>query len=150
MGGAAELRLLAAAIRKEGNNPQVAQDMARGLRRGRPRIKAAFKAHVLRVLPASGGLNQWVAEASFRAPVRASGRVARMNITVSRSGLGIDDLAGLDTGLVIHPRWGRGPWYSQGVRPNSISEPILDEGGDRLEEAVIDAADGVVQRIVSA
>ena len=150
MGGAAELRLVAAAIRKEGRNPAVAQDIARGLRRGRPRIKAAFQASVLSKLPAGGGLNRWAAAASFRSPVRTSALTARMNITVSRSGRGIDDMAGLDAGWVIHPRWGKSPWYGQAVQPGTVSEPIVDEGGNRLEEAVEDAADRVVQRIVRA
>ena len=73
-----------------------------------------------------------------------------MKVTVSREGLGTDDMAGVDGGQIFHPRWGSSPWYGQGVAPGSISDPIVDEGGDQLEEAVLGAADGVVRRIVSA
>ena len=150
MAGAAELRRLALAIRKEGGNPQVAQDIGKGLRRSRSAIREAFRSSVLAKLPASGGLNRWAAAADFRSPVRVSARTAQMNITVSRAGLGVDDMAGLDDGRIIHPRWGRGPWYNQGVQPGTVSNPIVDEGGDRLEEAVEDAAGGVVERIIRA
>jgi hypothetical protein len=147
MSGSAELRQLALAMRREGVNPRVAQDIGSGLRRGRSRIKANFRSHAMAALPTRGGLDAWVVSSSFKSPVRVGARVARMNIAVSKPG---HDLDGIDSGLVVHPFYGKKPWSHQGVPPGSISKPILAEGEDVLEESVIDAADGVCQRIVNA
>lgn len=146
MSASAELYQLAAAMRREGVSPRIAQDIGAGLRAGRAGIKSAFKTHAMAALPTRGGLDAWVVSSSFRSPVRVGARTARMSIVVSKPG---HDLDGLDSGLVIHPFYGRRPWSNQGVPPGSISRPILEKGEDVLHDAVVDAAEGACRRIVS-
>src|SRR5215216_4340171 len=141
--GAAELRRVASVIRLVGSDGQIAKDITNEMRTGDASIRAAFQAHAMAVLPKRGGLNAWVADSrvSFR-PIRGARRGGQ-HVSVGRNSLiGRSELEGLDAGLVIHPdnsRHHRG-WFSQGVPPNSISEPIEDQGGRVLQGAVLFAA----------
>lgn len=141
----AELYAIAAAMRKAGGG-QIARDAARSLRGGAGPVHRAMQVNVLRVLPHSGGLAAWTADAVFSYRVRAGGSVIA-NVRVSKAG---HDLQGLDDGLVIHPFYGHSPWFNQAVAPNSISDPIHDEGGKQLEQAGVTAIDLAVVMIISA
>jgi hypothetical protein len=78
--------------------------------------------------------------------IRAGASQSVTTVRVSKAG---HDLQGLDEGLVIHPgnHYGRG-WYHQAVVPNTISDPIVDEGGNQLEVAIRSAAEQLAERIV--
>jgi hypothetical protein len=146
--GAAECRRVAAAIRREGRNPQVANEITSETVKGGPRIRAAFKAHATAVLPHSGGLNIWVASSRMTFKRMRGGLTGGMRVNVGRNSMsGRAELEGLDAGLVIHPFYGRSPWTSHGVPPDSIEKPITDVGGEVLYGAVVSAAEGVVARI---
>jgi hypothetical protein len=147
--GAEELRRVAAAIRLEGRNPQVANDITNHTHRGGPAIRAAFKAHATAVLPHSGGLNRWVASSRMTFRKKRGALTGGMTVRVGRNSMsGRAELEGLDDGLAIHPLYGRRRfWYHQGVAPDSISEPIEEQGGKVLYGAVVTAAEGVVARI---
>lgn len=142
---AAELYAIAAAMRRAGAGG-IATDAAVRLRAGGPPIRAAVKASVIAKLPHSGGLNAWVAASQFSYRVRAGGDVVAV-VKVSKAG---HDLRGLDDGLVVHPFYGRGPWYNQVVPPGTISDPIREEGGNQLERAAVTAIDLAAAKIISA
>jgi len=116
------------------------------MRRGRGQIRSAVEVSVLSKLPKRGGLNAWVAESSFSMTTRAGSSSSVTTVRVSKAG---HDLQGLDGGLVIHPgnRYGSG-WYHEAVVPNTISDPIVDEGGNQLEVAIHSAAERLAERIV--
>lgn len=141
--GAGELHRIAAMCRVVASDGQIGRDVTRVTLQGREPIRAAFKAHAMSVLPKRGGLNAWVAESRMTFRPRSSG----VTVRVSKAG---HDLAGLDRGLVIHPFYGHGPWFNQAVVPESISEPIRDEGGSVLEAACLFALEHAAERIARA
>lgn len=131
----------------------IASDAARILRTGETPVHAAMVASVVAKLPHSGGLGAWVAESKFSYRVRGGGDVVAA-VKVSRKSLHgwSADLQGLDDGVVIHPdnsRRHRG-WFSQGVPPGTISNPIQEEGGNQLERAAEIAIDLAAAKIISA
>jgi len=141
----AELYAIAAAMRRAGAG-QIRNDAARSLRAGAGPVRAAVEASVLAKLPHRGGLAAWAASASFSYRVTAGADVIA-RVKVSKAG---HDMAGLDDGLVIHPFYGHSPWSTQPVPPNSISDPIREEGGNQLEQAGVAAIDRAVAAIISA
>lgn len=141
----AELYAIAAAMREAGAGG-ISRDTARTLRAGEIPIHNAMLESVISKLPHRGGLNVWVAGASFSYRVRGGGDVVAA-IRVGKAG---HHLRGLDDGLVIHPFYGRGPWYNQGVLPGTISNPIREEGSNQLERAGVIAIDLAVAKIISA
>jgi hypothetical protein len=147
--GAGELRRVAALIRAEGIGPQVARDITDGTFRGRETIRAAFKASALAKLPKSGGLNRWVASSRMTFRRKRGTLIGGMRVNVGRNSMvGRAELEGLDQGLVIHPgnAYGRG-WYSQSVIPDTIEEPITEQGGLVLYAGVLYAGERLVARI---
>src|SRR5215216_537781 len=149
--GAEELHRVAAVLRAEGSSPKVARDITRETHRGGPAIRAAFKAHAMAVLPKRGGLNAWVASSRMTFRQTHGALTGGMRVKVGRnSRSGRAELEGLDNGLVIHPFYGHSPWSSEGVVPESISEPILNEGERVLHAAVVVAGERLVARIEAA
>lgn len=146
--GAAELRHVAGLCRTAGVG--FASDIIGSLMGAEPEIAAAMKANVTAVLPKSGGFNAWVADSRVRLTPKRAGLSAGVTVRVSRGSLigpVPADLSGLDAGRAIHPTYGRSPWYGQSVAPLSISDPIREEGGDQLEQALLDRATHVTERI---
>lgn len=148
----AELYAIAAAMRLAGSGG-IARDTAKTLRRGGVPVHEAMVASVLAKLPHSGGLGVWVAEAKFSYRVRQGGDVVAA-VRVSRRSMHgwTADLQGLDDGVVIHPdnsRRHRG-WFSQGVPPGTISDPIQEEGGNQLELAAVLAIESAAEKIIHA
>lgn len=147
--GGPELHRIAAACKRESRSTQTANDFSRGMQGARGPIAAAVRMSAISKLPKRGGLNEWAAASSISFHAIRAGRSGGLAVRVSKAG---HDIKGLDEGLVIHPdnRPGHRQWYSQGVVPETISDPIRDEGGDRLQEAVEDAALRMAERIVRA
>lgn len=143
-----ELYAIAAAMRAEAGG-LLARDVAQQLRKGRAPIHNAMVTSVLAKLPHRGGLGVWASEAKFSYRVRGKRDIIAA-VKVSRSGLGIDDMQGLDNGRVIHPFYGRRPWFSQVVPSGTVSNPIREEGGHQLELSAVVGIENAVIRIITA
>lgn len=142
-----ELYAIAAEMRYQGRQG-IRNETAKQLRRGKTAIGQAVKTNLILVLPHRGGLGAWASEGKFYMPVSVGTRVVG-RARYSRPG---HDMQGLDDGLVIHPYYNnpRMPWYKQGVPPNSISDPIREEGGHWLELAGVIAIEEAAVSIARA
>ncbi len=151
--GGAEIALVAAAVRREGTDRKIVNDMAAEIRRGVGPVTRAIREYETEVLPHGGGLNVWVAKATIRTLVRRGAKSAGVLIRQGRnSGTGRrSDLKRLDsTGRVRHLTWGHRPWSSQTVVVGAFTQGATPELIDQGVAAVIQAADNAAERIVNA
>lgn len=152
--GAAELRQIAAMCKAVASDGEIARGVTKVTMRGEGAISTAFRVHAVAVLPHRGGLGAWVAESkvNFRAIRGSQDGGARIKVGRGTRHGWRADLDGLDGGVAIHPdnsRAHRG-WFSQPVPPESISEPIRNEGGNVLEAACLFALEDAAERIARA
>lgn len=148
--GAAELRLIALACKREATGRLILNDMKKEIRRGAiKRVRTEVRAEAVAKYPKRGGLNIWVAKAPVRVAVLTGANSAGVKVRVGRKG---HDFKSLDAqGIARHPLFGnRGHWYGNAVAPGVISEAISEEGRDVVERAVLTAAERAVARIVGA
>jgi len=151
--GAEEIALVAAAVRAMGTDRKIVNDMAAGIRQGMGPVTRAIRAYETEVLPATGGLNLWVAKAKIRTLVRRAPKTAGVLIRQGRnSGTGErSDLKRLDSmGRVRHPTWGRAPWHGQTVVSGAFTDGATPELLDQGMDAVINAAENAAERVCNA
>ena len=147
--GAAEIALVAAAVRKLGTDRKIVNDMAAAIRRGTSKIRDAIKAHEVLVLPS--GLGAYVASGKIKTLVRRAPKSAGVLIRQGRNsqhGTRVD-MRRLDAGRIRHLTWGREPWHPQTVTPGAFSEGASEEGTDQLEAAILEACENAAERLAN-
>lgn len=145
--GAAEIALVAAAVRKLGTDRKIVNDMASEIRKGTSKLREAIKAHEILVLPS--GLGAYVAAAKIKTLVRRGPRTAGVLIRQGRNsqhGTRVD-MRRIDAGRVRHLTWGREPWHPQVVKAGAFSDGASEEGADQLEAAILEACERAAERL---
>jgi hypothetical protein len=99
---------------------------------------ALIQREAMSTLPAKGGLNAWVADATAQVIGSSSGRTAAVLVRARKSG---HDLRSINSGAVRHPVFGRwvGGQADQNVKPGYFSRPM-----ERVVAPAVTAAIGVV------
>jgi hypothetical protein len=149
--GANEIRRVAEACRRLGTDRTIVNQMSREIRKqAGPVVRQAVRENARALLPKRGGLNEWVARASIRIAVLRGADTAGVTVRVGRnSQTGRADLKGLDAGTVRHPTFGnRKRWATTSVSEGVISDAITEEGADVVEQAVLDAAQRAIEKIL--
>lgn len=148
--GARRIALVAAVVRRVGTDRKIVNDMAKEIRRAVKPIRKAIKVRAVEILPSGGGLGRWTARARITGQVRRGPTTAGVRIKGTKSTQGRKhDLRRLDLGTTRHPTFGNPPWHAQTVRPGFFTDAVTEEGLDQLEDAVIEAADSAVVRILN-
>lgn len=82
----------------------------------------SVQAQALETLPKRGGLNAWVADATYTTSVIASGNRVGIRIKGTKKG---HDLEAVDAGVVRHPVFGnRNAWRVTNVQPGYFTKPL--------------------------
>jgi hypothetical protein len=127
----------------------VVREMRAQLETYLPPVRAAVQARALETLPTRGGLNEWVAETTLSAVIRAGARKAGIRIKGSRKSLRHkSDMTAIDAGSVRAPAWGRrglGAWHTEAVTPGFFTVPAADD--TRLRAAADVAVDRAFDEI---
>jgi hypothetical protein len=97
-----------------------------------PAVRKKIRANAIAILPAGGGLGQWVAAGRVTSIVKVAGRTVTVTLKGGRSSVNkkASDFNAIDRGRVRHPSWGRrweGQWHNQGVQPKFFSGPAGEE-----------------------
>lgn len=93
-----------------------------------PPVRRKIKASAIAILPASGGLNAWVAAGKVRSTVKARGHTVSVELRGGRSSINKkqSDFNAIDRGRVRAPSWGRrwaGQWHNQQVSAGFFKTP---------------------------
>lgn len=121
--GAEDIARLARRMKEVGNR-DLRNEMVRGLRAVAKPVIKDMKQSARSNLPASGGLNRFIAGSSIRAQVKSGTHTAGVAIKANRSKKsGASDLNRIDQGRLRHPVFGRGRWVTQSVKAGVFSKP---------------------------
>lgn len=133
-------------------NATVAKALRKQLQKSAQPVVTKVRAHARALLPAGGGLGEWVAATRFTTRVRLSGRTVALKIVGGRSSASgkKSDVNRIDQGKVRHPEWGRrgrGQWHTQAVPEGFFTDPVRDatEWPAAVDRAVDEALD-VIRR----
>lgn len=139
----------AAELRAFDGRRQVVKALRRALgRAARPAVKAT-RAYATAVLPHSGGLGAWVADARIGWKIGYTGRTAGVRLRGGRRSLADrSDLKGIDAGKVRHPTYGnrgRGMWHGEAVTSGWWTTPLTEtpEWSQQADSEVDKALDDI-------
>jgi len=155
-GGGMDLRVMSpnlaeitARVRAAGSDRTIVRELEREINDAARPIRPEVRANVRTVLPAGGGLNEWVARSAARVKGIRGPRVAGVHLSWSRRSLaGASNLNAIDRGRVRHPppRRRSGRWYNQPVPPKSISS-VVKRHQPAFEQAVKDAVNTAMRKV---
>lgn len=119
---AAEFR--AAALELKAAEQSLMPLARRNIRAATAPAAEAVRRSAMETLPHTGGLNQWVADASVKTGILTGPRTAGVRIVARKTG---HDLPAVEAGTVRHPVYGhRNAWAETQVRPGFFSTPLQE------------------------
>lgn len=131
------------------NRAEVVKALRVEIRKPIPAVRRNIKARALATLPATGGLNAWVAGTRVTAVIKLTGRAAGVRLKGSRKSLrDKSDLRRIDAGRVRAPSWGRrgaGQWHTQSVTAGFFTRPAAEV--EQWRSACVAAVDQAVATI---
>jgi hypothetical protein len=142
--GTADFERAARALRQHGSKGQRGQ-FAKAINSATKPLRAAAKVSAATTLPQRGGLARQVARSRLTTRRRASGAGAGVRIQAR----GIDQLALIDRGLVVHPTFGRRPRVAQPVAPGWFSRP-MQAGAPVVRQELVKVMRETVDKIARA
>lgn len=125
-------------------SPELRREMYAGLNRATKPLKQSAKASAAARLPHRGGLAQRVARSRLSTRSRSGG--PRVGVRIEATGM--QQLALIDRGRVIHPTYGGRPRVAQSVNPGWFTLPM--EAGAPLARRELDQAIQMVIRKIEA
>lgn len=146
----AKIRLVAAELRRLGDDRTIVNEMTKRIRRQAGPIRKAIKKSAVDTLPKTGGLGAATARSTVRVSVRRGERSAGVSIVVTKkSPKGKADLNRLDLGSLRHPLWGnRKHWYPQTVTPGFATKPVEGPIADQFVRDVNEAVDAAIEEVL--
>ncbi len=174
---AEDFRRLGRQLKEAGNGKEVRKGLYRSVSRATRPVRKEIKASALAILPASGGLNRYVASLTIRTKQQYTGTGAGVTIigaknskerTVRDVTIGplragqkrtrrvrkagtfgkAADMRAANRGRIMHPRWGRGPLLGpQSVTPGFFDRPLEGPLVDRMRKEVGQVLDELLRKI---
>jgi len=138
-----DLKVLSAKL-KEAGDRGLRREVLGGMRAGAKPLIAAARDAARDELPSHGGLNEWVASATFgvRTLLNANPRV---RIVATKKGKH-HDLKAIDEGRLRHPTFGRPPWVVQPITPHVVTD-AMEREVDAVREVLAGAIDDYLRRL---
>lgn len=129
---------------KEAGDRGLRREVLGGLRQGAKPLIVAARDAARDELPAHGGLNEWVASATFgvRTLLNANPRV---RIVATKKGKH-HDLRAIDDGRLRHPTFGRPPWVVQPITPHVVTG-AMEREADAVREVLAGAIEDYLRRL---
>jgi hypothetical protein len=153
---ASNLQKLAADLKGLDDRKEIVKALRKTIREPVPALRKAIRESALDRLPATNGLNRWVAGSLFTVQIKVTtGRTAGITLkggrnSGSKSTSGKrkrSDIRAIDRGKVRAPSWGhrgRNAWHNQAVKPGFFTDTV--EGFKTEFGTAADAAIATVLR----
>jgi hypothetical protein len=152
-----DIQTLVASLHAYSRGDAMLKELRAELRQPVPAVRRRIKGVALSTLPASGGLNAWVAATKITASVTLTGRRVVVRLRGGRSSVsnlrggskgGQSDIRAIDRGRVRHPSWGRryrGQWFTQTVPEGFFTKTSAEapEWGPAIDRAAAKALEGI-------
>ena len=124
-------RELAMVVRRLSDD-SLRREIQRGLRAGAKPVRDAGRRAARERLPKAGGLNDYVADATFGIQTNLGTAHPTVRIVVNRKG---HDLKAIDDGVVRHPTWGhRDRWVTQRIAPHVVTDGMREAAPEARAE----------------
>jgi len=131
---------------KAAGDKELRRELYRGINRATKPLKEDAKKSAASTLPSRGGLAGRVSRARFSTKTRAGASPSVRIVAKDAKGRSVD-LAALDGGRLRHPLYGnRGHWYTQSVKPEWFTRPML-AGADKVRREIVAAVDAVAAKL---
>jgi hypothetical protein len=134
---------LGKALKQAGDGRELRKEFLKELRAAGKPVTARIRRDLGAEMPKRGGLAAHLSKAKVGVRNRLSGDSAGVRLEISDKNY---DLPKIEKGIVRHPTYGHGPWVSQPVKPNVVTDAIEAEASV-FQTAVLDAIDTVVHKI---
>lgn len=153
--GAAELKKVAAQIRREGNK-DLSRDMSRALSRSVEPVKVSIRQSAAETMPTRGGYSPvFLKSLRFRQKKSGSGNSASLSlITYAEGKQERRDIVSLERGRLRHPVFGRSsknrrahPWATTNIRAG-FHRRGSDNAADQAEKEILKVVDDFARRLI--